>query len=47
MEQGSANSGLAKGGLKCLIETFVLKETFVLRMKFIVENGGIGEADNG
>ena len=32
------NSGLAKGGLTCFVETFVVKQTFVLRMNISAKN---------
>ena len=34
VKQRTANSSLAKGGLTCFVETFVLKQTFVFRMDF-------------
>jgi hypothetical protein len=34
----TANSGLAKGGVSCFVETFVVKQTFVLRMNFSAKN---------
>jgi hypothetical protein len=34
----TTNSGLAKGGLTCFVETFVQNSTFVLRMNFITIN---------
>ncbi|MBE2188359.1 MAG: hypothetical protein IAE98_02735 [Candidatus Kapabacteria bacterium] len=34
-EKGTGyNSGLAKGGLTCFVETSLLKQAFVLRMNF-------------
>jgi hypothetical protein len=38
------NSGLAKGGLTCFVETFVLKQTFVLRMNFGAKNPALRKA---
>ena len=32
------NSSLAKGGLTCFVETFVLKQTFDFRMNFGAKN---------
>ena len=40
----TANSGLAKSGLTCFVETFVLKQTFRLRMKFNAKNPALREA---
>jgi hypothetical protein len=41
-EKGTGyNSGLAKGGLACFVETFVLKQTFVLRMNFSAKNSAL------
>ena len=34
----TANSGLAKGGVSCFVETFVVKQTFVLRMNISAIN---------
>jgi hypothetical protein len=42
----ATNSGLAKGGLTCFVETFVLKQTFVLRMNFCSKNSAIRQAAN-
>lgn len=38
------NSGLAKGGLTCFVETFVLKQTFRLRMNFSAKNPALRQA---
>jgi len=38
------NSGLAKGGLTCFDDTFVLKQTFVLRMNFSAKNSALRQA---
>ena len=38
------NSGLAKGGLTCFVETFVLKQTFVHRMNFSANNPALRQA---
>ena len=40
------NSGLAKGGLTCFVETFVVKQTFVLRMNFSAKNPALRQAAN-
>jgi len=42
----AGNSGLAKGGLTCFVETFVLKQTFVLRMSFSAKNPALRQAAN-
>ena len=42
----AGNSGLAKGGLTCFIETFVLGSTFVLRMNFRPKNPALRQAAN-
>lgn len=34
----TANSGLAKGGVSCFVETFVQGSTFVLRLNFSAKN---------
>ena len=34
----TANSGLAKGGVSCFVETFVQGSTFVLRINFSGKN---------
>ena len=34
----TANSGLAKGGVSCFVETFVVNQTFVLRMNICAKN---------
>lgn len=38
------NSGLAKGGLTCFVETFVQGSTFVLRMNFSAKNPALRQA---
>jgi hypothetical protein len=38
MRRAAHDSGLAKGGLTCFVETFVLKQTFVIRMNFSAKN---------
>jgi hypothetical protein len=40
------NSGLAKGGLTCFVETFVPKQAFVLRMNFSTKNPALRQAAN-
>jgi len=40
----ATNSGLAKGGLTCFVETFVQGSTFVLRMNFSAENPALRQA---
>jgi hypothetical protein len=40
----TANSGLAKGGLTCFDETFVVKQTFVLRMTICAKNPALRQA---
>jgi hypothetical protein len=40
----TANSGLAKGGVSCFVETFVQGSTFVLRMNFSTENPALRQA---
>lgn len=45
-ETTTANSGLAKSGLTCFVETFVLKQTFVLRMNFSAKNPALRQAAN-
>jgi hypothetical protein len=40
----AANMGLAKGGLKCFIETFVQGSKFVLRMNFSAKNPTLRQA---
>jgi hypothetical protein len=40
----AANSGLAKGGLTCFVETFVQGSTFVLRMNFNAKNPALHQA---
>ena len=39
----TANSGLAKGGVSCIVETFVVNQTFVLRMNFCAKNPAIAK----
>ena len=38
------NSGLAKGGVSCFVETFVLNQTFVLRMNICAKNPALRQA---
>ena len=38
------NSGLAKGGVSCFVETFVQGSTFVLRMNFCAKNPALRQA---
>ena len=40
----TANSGLAKGGVSCIVETFVVNQTFVLRMNFCAKNPALRQA---
>ena len=40
----TANSGLAKGGVSCFVETFVVNQTFVLRMSFCGKNPALRQA---
>lgn len=40
----TANSGLAKGGVSCFVETFVVNQTFVLRMSFCGKNPALRKA---
>ena len=40
----TANSGLAKGGVSCFVETFVVKQTFVLRINFSAKNPALRQA---
>jgi hypothetical protein len=40
----TANSGLAKGGVSCFVETFVQGSTFVLRMNFSGKNPALRQA---
>ena len=40
----TANSGLAKGGVSCFVETFVVNQTFVLRMNFCGKNPALRQA---
>lgn len=42
----ATNSGLAKGGQPCFVETFVLKQTFVLRMNFSAKYPALRQAAN-
>ena len=42
----AANSGLAKGGVSCFVETFVQAESSVLRMKFSAKNPALRQAAN-
>ena len=41
------NSGLAKGGLTCYVETFVQGSAFVLRINFSAKNPALRQAANG
>lgn len=40
----TANSGLAKGGVSCFVETFVQGSTFVLCMNFSAKNPTLRQA---
>ena len=40
----ATNSGLAKGGLTCFVETFVQGSTYVLRMNFCAKNPALRQA---
>ena len=42
----TANSGLAKGGVSCFVETFVVYQTFLLRMNICVKNPALRQAAN-
>lgn len=42
----TANSGLAKGGVSCFVETFVVNQTFVLRMSFCGKNPALRQAQS-
>ena len=42
----TANSGLAKGGVSCFVETFVQGSTFVPRMNFSGKNPALRQAAN-
>ena len=42
----TANSGLAKGGVSCFVETFVQGSTFVLRMNFSAKNPPFAKPQN-
>jgi hypothetical protein len=42
----AGNSGLAKGGVSCFVETFVQGSTFVLRMNFSAKNPALRQAAN-
>jgi len=44
--RASANSGLAKGGVSCSVETFVQAQTFVLRINFCAKNPALRQAAN-
>jgi hypothetical protein len=46
VKQRTANSSLAKGGLTCFVETFVLKQTFDFRMNFGAKNPALRQATN-
>jgi hypothetical protein len=46
-EKGTGyNSGLAKGGLTCFVETFVQGSAFVLRMNISAKNHALRQAAN-
>lgn len=40
----TANSGLAKGGVSCFVETFLQGSTFVLRMNICAKNPALRQA---
>ncbi len=40
----TANSGLAKGGASCFVETFVKVSTFLFRMNFSAKNPALRQA---
>jgi len=40
----AANSGLAKGGVSCFVETFVQGSTFVLRMNICAKKPALRQA---
>ena len=40
----TANSGLAKGGVSCFVETFVVYQTFLLRMNICGKNPALRQA---
>lgn len=42
----TANSGLAKGGVSCFVETFLQGSTFVLRMNICAKNPTLRQAAN-
>ncbi len=42
----TANSGLAKGGVSCFVETFVVYQTFLLRMNICGKNPALRQAAN-
>jgi len=42
----TANSGLAKGGVSCFVETFLQGSTFVLRMNICAKNPALRQAAN-
>jgi hypothetical protein len=42
----AGNSGLAKGGLTCFLETFVVIQTFVLRMNNSAKNPALRQVEN-
>ncbi len=46
MNRAAGNSVLAKGGLTCFVETFVLKQTFVLQMNIRAKNPALRQAAN-
>jgi hypothetical protein len=45
-EARTANSGLAKGGVSCFVETFVQARTVVLPMNFCAKNPALRQAAN-
>lgn len=45
-EARTGNSGLAKGGFSCFVETFVLGSAFVLRMNISANNPALRQAAN-
>jgi hypothetical protein len=44
VENTSHNSGLAKGGLTCFVETFLQGSIFVLRMNICAKNPALRQA---
>ncbi len=45
-ESRTHNSGLAKGGVSCFVETFVQARSFVLRINFSAKNPALRQAAN-